>query len=200
MKIAFRSLVVLFGLLLVSSSCSILDQANEIKAFTRCSFRLVDIQDAVLAGVDIQDVESFSDLSFSETSKISMAALSGELPLDLTVNLEVENPNPEKASVSALYWVLYIDDMEITEGRISDKVIVPPDGGRAIMPVPVQVDLWEVITGETSDAIMNFAMNLGGSGEYPTRLKLKIKPSVYVAMKKLNYPGFFTIEEAFVSE
>lgn len=200
MKQIKKIILLISGLLFVFSSCAILDQTKEIKAFTRCSFRLVDVSDAVLAGVDIQDVNSFSDLSFSEAGKISMKALSGELPLEFTVNIEVENPNPEKASINALYWILYIDDMEVTKGKLTEKLNIPPDGGRAMMPVPVQIDLWEVFTGESSEAVMNFAMNLTGSGGYTSRVKLKIKPSIFIAMKKINYPGFFTIEEEFVSE
>lgn len=190
----------LLGGVVMLSACKILDQTSEMKNFAKCSFRVVDLQDAMLAGVDIQDVQQLSDLNFSETTKISMAALSGELPLGFTVNIEVENPNAEKASMNDLYWDLLIDDKEITKGHVSKKISVPPDGGRAVVPVPVMVDLWDVFSGESSEALMNFAMNLAGTGSYPSRVKLRIKPTIYVAMTKVKYPGFFTIEEEFVSE
>ena len=181
-------------------SCSILDQTSEMKTFTKCLFRFVDVQDVVLAGVDVQEVQSFSDLSFTEATNLSMSALSGKLPLGFTVNIEVKNPNPEKASMTDLYWILFIDDIEITEGKVGTKVTVPPNGGTAVMPVDVQVDLFKILTGESADAVMNFGMNLAGTGNEPSRVKLKIKPYVNIGMTRVKYPAFFTIEEEFVSE
>ena len=200
MKPIVKHIITIILVISLFSSCSILDQTSEMKAFTKCLFRVVDVQDAVLAGIDIQEVQSFSDLNFTETSKLSMTALSGKLPLGFTVNVEVQNPNPENASMNELYWILLVDDVEITEGRVGKKLSIPADGGTAIMPIDVQVDLFEVLSGESADAIMNFGMNLNGSGGTPSRVKLKVKPTIYVAMKKVKYPGYFIIEEEFVSE
>lgn len=200
MKLIFRIAAIGITFIFLLSSCSILDQTSEMKTFTECTFRLLDVENAVLAGVDIQDVQSFSDLSFTEASNLSMTALSGKLPLGFTVNVEVQNPNPQKATMNELYWVLFIDDKEITEGKVGDRLNVPPDGGTAIMPVDVHIDLFEVLTGESADAVMNFGMNLSGTGGTPSRIKLKVKPTIYVGMTRIKYPGFFIIEEEFVSE
>jgi hypothetical protein len=196
----FKNISFSLILFMLTTSCSILDQTSEMKTFTKCMFRLLDVNDVVLAGVDVQDVQNFSDLSFTEASQLSMTALTGKLPLGFTVNIEVQNPNPEQASMNELYWELFVDDKAITDGRIGKKLIVPPNGGTAIMPVDVQVDLFEVLSGESADAIINFGMNLSGSGGTPSRVKLKIKPTIYIAMTKIKYPGYFIIEEEFVNE
>lgn len=162
-------------------------------------FRLVDVQDVILAGVDVTHVDQFTDLSFSEGSKLSMAALSGKLPLGFTVNVEVKNSNPEQASMNELFWTLYIDDVEITQGRLGNRVKVPPNG-TAIMPIDVHVDIYEILSGESADAVLNFGMNLAGTGGVPSRIKLKAKPTIHIGMTKIKYPGYFTIEEEFVSE
>ena len=193
-----RIFFLLLSLSFLFSSCSILDQAGEMKTFTKCQFRLRDVQGVRLAGVDVQNVQSMNDLSFTETGQISMAALSGKLPLDFTLNVEVQNPNNQNASMNQMYWELYIDDIDITKGKVSQRVSIPP-GGTAIMPVGVQVDLFEVLSGESANAVMNFGMNLSGSGGAPSRVKLKIKPTIYIGTTQLKYPGFFTIEEDFVS-
>lgn len=200
MKTIIKYFVHLFSIIILFSSCSILDQTSEMKTFTKCEFRLADVQDVVLAGVDVQDVRNVSDLSFTEATNLSMTALSGKLPLGLTANIEVKNPNPDKARMNALYWILLIDDVEITDGRIGEQISIPANGGVATMPVKIQIDLFEVLQGESSDAIINFGMNLAGTGEAPSRVKLKIKPTIVVAMTKVNYPGYFTIEEEFVSQ
>ncbi|HSG68342.1 MAG TPA: LEA type 2 family protein [Bacteroidales bacterium] len=197
-KSILKSLIPAFILIFFLPSCAVLDQTSEMKTFTRCMFRLSDIQDVLLAGVDVQDVQGMNDLSFSEASKLSMAALSGKMPLGFTLNVEVMNPNEKQASMNELFWELFIDDIEITQGKVSKKISIPP-GGTAIMPVGIQVDLFKVLTGESANAVMNFGMNLTGSGGQPSRVKLKIKPSVYIGMTQIKYPGFFTIEEEFTT-
>lgn len=184
---------------MMMQSCSVLDQAGEMKTFTQCSFRIRDIQDLSLAGVNVQNVQSMSDLSFTETGKISMAALSGKMPLEFTLNVEVQNPNTQTASMNELDWELIIDDVDITQGKVTRKVSIPP-GGTSLMPVGIDVDLFEVLSGESANAVINFGMNLTGSGGEPSRIKLKIKPTIYVGMTKIRYPGFFVIEEEFVSQ
>ena len=186
--------------LVLTASCSVLQQANEMKNFARCEFRLKNVEDVTLAGVDVTDVDQFSDLSFAEATNISMTVLKGELPLYFVLNVEVRNPNPEKASMNRFLWDLFIDDILITSGKVIKDVDVPPDGGIAVMPIEIGIDLFEVLSGESAEAIMNFGLNLAGSGGAPSRIKLRAKPTIYIAMTAVKYPGFITIEEEFVSE
>ncbi len=196
---ALRLIVIsIIGLIMVS--CSVMKQANEMKTFAKCEFRLKNIEDLTLAGVDISGVDQFSDLSFPEASSISMEAMKGDLPLYFVLNVEVRNPNAEKASMNRFLWDLFIDDILITKGKVIEDIKVPPDGGIAVLPIAIKVDLFDALTGESADAVLNFAMNLSGQGGAPSRVKLRAKPTIYVAMTQVKYPGFFNIEEEFVSE
>ena len=171
-----------------------------MKTFARCEFRLKNIQDVTLAGVDITNVDQLSDLSFPEASNITMTAMQGKLPLFFQLNVEVRNPNDQKASMNRFLWDLFIDNNLITSGKVTKDVSVEPNGGISVMPIEVGVDLFEVLSGESADAIINFAMNLAGNGGSPTRIKLRAKPTIYVAMTQVDYPGWITIEQEFVSE
>ncbi len=200
MNTSASRLFVVLALMAFLSSCKVLQQANEMKTFAKCEFRLKNIETITLANVDITDVDQFSDLSFSEATNISMIAMKGKLPLYFILNVEIRNPNEEKASMNSFLWDVFIDDVKITSGKVTKNVEVFPDGGIAVMPIEVGVDLFEILNGESAEAVMNFAMNLSGSGGVPSRVKLRAKPSVYIALTKVNYPGFFTIEQEFVSE
>jgi len=200
MNTSASRLLIISIIIVIISSCTVLKQANEMRTFAKCEFKVNDIEEVYLAGVDITGVDQFSDLDFSQATAISMEAMKGKLPLYFILNVGIRNPNDEKASMNRFLWDLYIDDQLITRGKVTDDVKVPANGGIAILPVQINIDLFDVLTGESSDAVLNFAMNLSGSGEYPSRVKLRIKPTVYVAMTEVKYPGFFTIEEEFVSE
>lgn len=187
-------------IILTMASCSVMKQANEMRSFAKCEFRVKNVEEVYLAGVDITEVDQFSDLDFSQASTISMQAMKGKLPLNFILNVEVRNPNEERASMNRFLWDLYIDDELISKGKVEEDLKVPPAGGISVLPVQIGVDLFNVLSGESSDAVLNFAMNLSGDGTYPSRVKLRIKPTIYIAMTQVKYPGFFTIEEEFVSE
>jgi hypothetical protein len=198
-KMTPYALLLLLALLPVTS-CSLFKQARDMKQFAKCEFRLKDVQDATLAGVYVQEKKQFSDLSFAEAGQISMSAIRGKLPLGFTLRVEVRNPNPKPATMNSFLWELYIDDVEITNGKVTHDVYVPPDGGITIMPVSINVDLFQVLSEESADAIINFGMNLSGSGGVPSRIKLRAKPNIWVAGNRMAYPGYITIRSDFVSE
>jgi hypothetical protein len=191
--------IFLLSFVLLCSSCGITDQTRGMKNFAKCSFRIRDVQDMALAGVNVQDVQSFSDFDFVETGRITTALLSGDLPLTFTLNIEIQNPNQEQALMNELEWILFIDDAEITKGTINKKIEIIP-GGINVLPVGLNLDLLELLSGESSSSIMNFGLNLSGNGGTPSRMKLKIKPSIYVSGKRISYPGYISIEDEFVFE
>ena len=200
MNTSASRLLIILGMVFFLFSCKVMKQANEMRTFAKCEFRVKNVEDVYLAGVDVTNVDQFSDLDFSQATTISMQAMKGKMPLNFMLNVEVRNPNDEKASMNRFLWDLYIDDELITKGKVVKDLKVPPGGGIAVLPVQIDLDLFDVLSGESSDAVLNFAMNLAGDGSYPSRVKLRVKPTIYIAMTEVKYPGFFTIEEEFVSE
>jgi len=59
------------------------------------------------------------------------------------------------------------------------------------------VDLKQALQGKSAEAMLNFAMNLSGNGDKPTRIKVKIKPSILVNGQPLSYPGYVTVKTEF---
>lgn len=191
--------IFLLSFVLLCSSCGITDQTRGMKNFAKCGFRIRDVQDMNLAGVNVQNVQSFSDLDFAETTQITTSLMSGKLPLTFTLNIEIQNPNQEEALMNELEWILFIDDAEITNGTIDKKIEISP-GGINVLAVGLDLDLLELLSGESSHSMMNFGLNLSGNGGKPSRMKLKIKPSIYVSGKRISYPGYISIEDEFVFE
>jgi len=64
----------------------------------------------------------------------------------------------------------------------------------------MQTDLFQVLSSESADAVINFGLNLGGSGNRPTRMMIKIKPSIYIGKKMIAYPGYIKVRNTFTSE
>ncbi|MEA3479491.1 MAG: hypothetical protein U9R60_15005 [Bacteroidota bacterium] len=176
-----------------------MEQASELQTFSRCEFRLKSVQNIRLAGVSVQQINQISDLTLMEMARLTTAFVNKDMPFKLTLNVEVQNPNQSKAALNELEWILFIDNIEMTSGMLTQRIEIPPHGGLAVMPVSIGVDLFDVLSGESADAIINFALNLAGAGNKPTRIMLKAKPTIYVGTKAITYPGYIKIENEFTS-
>ena len=184
---------VLFVSIIVLQSCDILQQ---MATFTKCEFKMNSLTDARLAGVDIQNKKGFSDLSFTDAANVTKTLLSGELPLSFNLNVEAKNPNPTTAAMQKMDWIVYIDDIEITQGVVDQPVNIPP-GSTTIIPVAIHLDLKKLFNNKTKNTLLNFAFNLADAGGYPTRVKLAIKPTINVAGVPIEYPKYFNLQKEF---
>jgi len=181
--------------LLMNSSCSILEQVDEMKQLSRCEFKLTGVHKLNIAGVDMEGKRSFSDFSFTETAQISTALAKDKLPADFTVSLKATNPNSAKASMNSLDWKLLVDDQHLTEGTIDRYIEIPPNGGEADIPLNVSVDLKSLLSGKSGKAVMNLVANITGYGSNSSEVSMKLSPSIRVGNKMLQYPGYITIEQ-----
>ncbi|MEZ5071483.1 MAG: hypothetical protein R2751_11070 [Bacteroidales bacterium] len=113
--------------------------------------------------------------------------------------MEVYNPGVTLAAVNRIDWIAFIDDVQVATGALTDRVEVSP-GGKALMPIRLSTDLFEYLEGDNPRTMLNFALNLVDAGNQPTRLSMKIKPTVMVGSQSLVYPGYFTIQKEFKAE
>ncbi len=178
----------------VSYSCNVMRQANEMKTFAVCDFQIESADKFELAGVNMDGVSRADDLGFTEITSIMLAFARGKLPLEFVLNIKIQNPNPSIAAMNKLEWILFIDDIEMTNGLLNKRVEISANGGTTVLPVDISFNLNNALDGKTADALINFVMNLNKQSERPTRIMLKAKPSIKVGGKLLNYPGYIKVE------
>lgn len=198
-KIKIISAVLMWVMLM--TGCDILDQARQVAMLSKCEFKLSSVDQLKLAGVNIQQIKKLTDLNLIDAAKITTAATMGSsLPLNFTLNVETKNPNASAAGLTRLDWILLIDDIEMVNGTNTQRVTIPANGGTAIIPLTIGVDLKQVLKGKSADAMANFGLNLAGAGNKPTRITLKAKPTIMVGSQSIAYPGYLTIQNEFTSK
>ena len=177
---------------LLLSGCGVSRQVRQAANLSKCEFKIVSVERINLAGVDFQHIKSINDLGMMDMAMILGGLASPVLPLSLQLNLSGRNPNPQPAGLNKMEWILFIDDHQVTSGILDKPFVIPPSGSLTI-PVDVGLDLKQALSGESSTAVINFCLNLTGSGNTPTRFKVKIKPTIIVAGAEVTYPGFITV-------
>lgn len=187
---SFLCILLLFFL----SNCR---QLRELQSFANCDFRLRNVEKTTLAGMNVQNVRSISDLSFAQAAKITTAYANGSLPLDLVVNVEVKNPNANPASMNSMEWIMLIDDKEIVDGVVNERIAIDPNGGISTLPIRINTDLRKVLSGMSPEQAVNMGLGLSGQNGKPTRITLKVKPSIMVGQTVLKYPGYINVNSEF---
>lgn len=191
-----KTLLVVLSLSLLTA-CGIGRQIRELKSFANCDFRLQSTENTTLAGVNVQQVQSLADLNWGQAAKLTAAYAQGSLPLNLVVNVQVKNPNETLASMNSLQWIMMIDDKEIVDGVLNDRIAIDPNGGISTLPIRISADLMKVLPGVSKEEKLSMGLGLAGAGNKPTRLTLKVKPSIMVGNSTLKYPGYIKVNQEF---
>ncbi len=182
--------------ILLLNSCSML---SELVAFTKCEFRLRSLQEPEACGINLSQKSSWSDFSFMEGHTVAAQLLQKRLPFEITVNVEAKNPGTAMAAVNSIQWIAFIDDLQVAQGTISERVEIPPSGGISQIPIRVRADLFDYLEGDNPRAMLDFALNLVNAGDQSSQVSLKIKPSVLIGPQEVQYPDYFTITKEFSS-
>ena len=185
-----KKLILIF---LIFQSCTAI---KELVTFSRCQFRLKNVQNINLGGINLNSKYKFDDFSTTEITQLSKNLLSKQLPMKFDLMLEVKNPNHSVASMEKMEWIVFVDNNQITEGVLEKRVSVSP-GGLEIVPLTFSIDLLKITNSSTINSLVNLAFALANIGEANSRLTLKIKPTIKVMNFNLVYPDYITITKEF---
>lgn len=167
---------------------------SELKRMADCEYEFVTVDQIKMAGVDVDGKSKLKDLKFSDLAKITQTYLTGTLPVTLTANVSVRNPNEKPAALEKLDWKLFIEDIEITSGTINERFEIGA-GETQILKIPASIDAMEFLKDETKKEVLNFAFNVADPSGKPTHMKIKIKPAIRVGNTLLAAPNYFTVKQ-----
>lgn len=191
-----KKLLLVATAILLLSACSPL---REIAALRKCEFRLLSIQDPEVCGVDISQKDSWADFNFMEAQAVAGQLMKKKLPLEITVNVEALNPGSSVAAVNSLQWIAFLDDLQLARGSVQERVEIRPSGGTSLIPLRVRADLFNYLEGNNPAAMLNFALTLLNAGNRTSQVSIKIKPSVRIGNRDIEYPDYFTISKEYTS-
>jgi hypothetical protein len=181
----------------ILTGCSVTQQAQQVYNLVNCEFRIRSVENINLAGINIQNITGLKNLGMADVGRIMAAFTKPTFPLTFQLTIDGRNPNSAPAGLNRLDYIVYIDDIQMTSGTLEKSITIPPNNGIITIPIEMSVDLKKILQGKSMDAIVNFGFNLSGQGTKPSRLLLKLKPSIIVGSKLLSYPGYINVKTEF---
>lgn len=178
----------IFGAVLLSS-CQTL---RELRSLKDVEFRIDRATNARLAGVNLSQMDSYSDLGGTDVARLASALSQGELPLSFTLHVQATNPETNKVSarLTQMEWTLLLNEQETVAGTFDREVELPP-GTPTDVPVDIQLDLARFFD-ENLQGLVDLASSVGGEGP-PTNVKLRVQPTVRTSIGPIEYPEPITV-------
>jgi hypothetical protein len=194
------SMTALLAVIVFFSQCSVSRQIKEAKTFGDCKYAITSIDSIYLAGTDVRElrnIKSVKDLDPTKYPQLGLALLRKKVPLDLRVNLDINNPTNRLAAINQLEYIVLLSDSEIFKGILDRRIAVYPGSGSTKVPIHLSTNAYDLIANDqTRDNFIAMIQSLSGKADSkPARLTVKIKPTLAVGDKQVNYPGYITFEQ-----
>ena len=186
----------LIALPLLISRCSVNQQISQAKALANCRYTIASADSVFLAGTDVRQFRRLEDLNPAKFPRLAAGLLTRNIPLDARINLNITNPTNKMAGINQLEYKILLAGQELFNGFLNQRIEVQP-GGQTRVPVRLNANAFQLMTdGKTRDAFTQLVQNLSGAANtQPSKLTIRIKPTLSLGNKAINYPGYITIDQ-----
>lgn len=189
-----KPIAVLLALLVLFTmpSCELLEQSAQVQRLRLCTFDVSHVDQVKLAGIHLRDGMDYGDLNAAQIMTLTGALMSRNLPLDFNLNVKVDNPNDKTAAMSRMDYTIFVDGLQLVSGVLNQRYEIAP-GQSVVVPMRLQLELFQALSGETGDALVNLAFKLTGDDSRDSELLFRVKPYIRVSGRELAYPGYLDV-------
>lgn len=185
-----RSLWLTLATTATIASCTTLRQ---FAALRQVDFGIAGVENARLAGVDVDDIREYEDLSATQIARLGLALASNRMPFDFQLQLSALNPadNDVAARLVRMDWSLWLEDRETVSGTLDRTYVLEP-GQPEEIPLTISLDLLEFFDRNAED-LVDLVLAATGQGGAPARLSLRARPTIDTPIGPIRYPQPITI-------
>ena len=168
------------------SGCSGLKETYNLK---NCDYDFHSITNLTIADIDLS--KGLTPLMVPVVLSI-LAGNATSIPMHFTINIDVENPNEGAASFEKLEYIIYIDNIRITDGLVTQPFYV--EGGNSkVLSVDIDIDIMDLVKENTRPATENAIKNFLGISDTPSKVNVQLKPSFKVGKQTFAAPSYVSV-------
>jgi hypothetical protein len=181
---------VLIALVAAAVGCASLQQ---LIALRQVDFSLGGVGNGRLAGVDLNRISSYRNLTAIDLGRITLALAQNDLPLEFQVDVRAENPveNKVTARLIRLAWSLYLNEKETISGTLDTTLSFPP-GAPVTIPMQMRLNLLQFFNGP-AQSLVDLAASIAGLSKDSTKVSLRAVPTIDTPLGPISYPTPITI-------
>ncbi len=175
--------------LFVTSGCTAIREVSNLR---NVDFRIDRVSQGQLSGVDLENIESYRDLSASDIARLGASLADGEMPLSFVLHLEATNPddNDVNARLTEMDWTLLLEEEETVSGTFDREITLEP-GEPQDVPIDIELDLVRFFD-DNLRGLVELASAVGGEGP-PQNIKVQVQPTIQTRLGPIRYPSPITV-------
>ena len=178
------------------SACSILsDIGNQMVGLANlanCEYNLKDVSNLTIAGINVKKLTN-GQVSASDVLNLTNALLNKKVPMAMDVNINVKNPTETNAMMTAMDWILDIDNKQFAQGNSPKKITITKNK-TTVVPLGVNTDLYSMFSKDGINSLKTFVSSFKKDGT-SSKVGLRIKPSLNVGDYVVPMPNYIKVEK-----
>lgn len=174
-------------------SCDVAKEFSGLTSLVNCKYSYNSISNLSVSGMNVNNGLSLTSVA-AVTSILTGTANS--IPLNFTLNLNVDNPNQSTAMLRGMQYIVSIDGIQFTTGSMNQTLSIA-SGQRQVLPLTIGVDLATLMKNNSKDAVVDIAKNIIGIGSKESTVSLQIKPSFMVNNSVMTSPVYIPVSFTF---
>ncbi|SFK65990.1 LEA type 2 family protein [Proteiniphilum acetatigenes] len=184
-----KKMILLLSVALLFNGCDVVNKIGGAYQLSQSEYRYRSLDNIQLAGINLGNA---SAISVSKLASIA-TALAGvstmqNIPFSMTLNMDVTNPNKNAAFLDALDYAIQINEMEFVEGKMDIPIRIEP-GETKVVPIPISVDLRNVMNRYSQQRVANEMSAFLGITPNETSVTVKLWPKLTVGNTVLKSPA-----------
>lgn len=184
-----KKIILLLSIALFFNGCDIVNKIGGAYQLSQSEYKYHSLDNIQLAGINLGDA---SAISVSKLASIATALAGGSsmqnIPFNMTLNMNVTNPNKNAAFLDALDYAIQINEMEFVEGKMDIPIRIEA-GETKIVPIPISVDLKNVMNRYSQQRVANEMSAFLGITPNKTTVAVKLWPKLTVGNTVLKSPA-----------
>lgn len=187
--------VILLLVAFLGYSCSVGQQAKEIKTLADCKYTITRVDEIYISGTNIQKLIADRDFNMTNMPSLALGFLSKSIPLRANIHVTIDNPTDNAAAIEYFDYEILINNRSFTQGTVDQTIHILPNGKQDV-ELPFQTNIYEFLKNDSiRNDIQNFILaSQQPSVEKKASVTLKIKPAIVIGDKLFKYPGFISID------
>lgn len=185
---------VMFGL----TACGTIVGNDLLGAYnmTQCQYSYKSISNLSVSGINLSSgANALSAVNLAKLTTL-LSVSSSSIPLNFTVNMNVQNPNQTSALLSGLQYNVKIDGINFTNGTLNQAINIPAGGTQSI-PLTVGVDVASLMKSNTQSSVLNIVKNFVGIGSQESTVSVDLKPTFTVGGQAITSPVAIPVSFSF---
>jgi len=178
--------LILITVMSAFSGCTGVKETYNLK---NCDYDFHSITNLTISDIDLS--KGLTPLMIPVVLSI-LSGNSTTAPMHFVVNIDVKNPNEDAASFEKLEYIIYIDDVRITDGLVTQPFYVE-GGNTKILSVDIDVDIMDLVKDNTWPVTENAIKNFLGISDTPSKVTVQLKPSFKVGKQTFAAPSYVSV-------